>query len=125
MIKIIKLYTIEHIQEHPDWIFVFGDNLQGWGKAGQAIIRNEPNTLGVPTKRKPSMNQDAFFYDRTDEIDAVTKALDKIESLLEEGKIVVFPLNGLGTGLAKLAFNSPIIAKMIDERVISMSDKYL
>ena len=39
----------------PRLTFVFGDNLLGFGKGGQAVIRNCPNAFGVPTKRKPAI----------------------------------------------------------------------
>lgn len=50
-IFIIKRYTLNLVKGNRDVYFVFGDNLIGEGKGGQAIIREEPNTIGVPTKR--------------------------------------------------------------------------
>lgn len=47
-IFIIKRYTLNLVKGNMDVYFVFGDNLIGEGKA---IIRDEPNTIGVPTKR--------------------------------------------------------------------------
>jgi hypothetical protein len=54
-------YSVALCRRRPDLTFVFGDNLLGFGKGGQAIIRGEPNAFGVPTKRKPAMSPGSFF----------------------------------------------------------------
>lgn len=98
--------SIELVRNHPDKIFVFGDNLQRRGLAGQAVIRCEANAFGVPTKRAPSMVQTAFFSDQPDEFAAVLDALRRLYVISRE-KPVVFPAAGLGTGLAQMATRSP------------------
>jgi len=50
-IKYINLLSPEICRLHKNALFIFGDNLQGWGKGGQARIRDEPNAFGIPTKR--------------------------------------------------------------------------
>jgi len=95
--------------DNPDTTFVFGDNLEGWGKAGQACIRDCPNSIGLPTKRRPSMDRDAFFSDQPDEFTAVRDALSRISKI----KHVGIPTKGIGTGLAKLPERSPGIYELI------------
>lgn len=57
------LYTPQLCQQYPDWLFLFGDNLAEKGKKGQAVIRDEPNAFGIPTKVKPTLENSAFFKD--------------------------------------------------------------
>lgn len=96
-------------REHPDAIFVFGDNLKHVGKApgaGQAVIRDEPNAVGIPTKVAPSNKPGSFFSDTEDELKAVRDALAVLWKR-SRGKTIVFPKDGIGTGRAKMKQNSP------------------
>ena len=98
--------TREMVQAEPDTIFLFGDNLLGKGFGGQAKeMRGEPNAIGIPTKRAPSMQSNAFFSDATyaDNVKAIDAAFAKIPP---NTKIVV-PAAGLGTGLAQLDTRAP------------------
>lgn len=105
-IEVEAIFSVELAQRHQDKIFVFGDNLAQRGRGGQAIIRFEPNTFGVPTKRSPRMDDDAFFSDREDERQALIAALRKLYRL-GESHTLVFPKAGLGTGLAQMERRSP------------------
>ena len=109
----IKFLSVEVCRTNPGTIFVFGDNLIHRGKAGQAIIRDEPNAFGIPTKRLPSMGEVSFFADRDDEFKAVFTAIDKLMIIGWERK-VVFPEAGIGTGLAKMEEYSPILFKRMN-----------
>lgn len=101
--------------KHPGVTFVFGDNLEGWGKAGQACIRDCENSIGIPTKRRPSMDNDAFFSDKPDEFTAVRNALSRISKM----KHIGIPTRGIGTGLAKLPECSPRIYELIRDALTS------
>jgi hypothetical protein len=52
----------EQIRQHRDRLYVFGDNLvqKGYGSLVR-VCRDEPNAVGVPTNRAPSMAPGAFF----------------------------------------------------------------
>lgn len=106
-VLLVERYTEEIIASHPDKVFVFSDNMIGKGKAGQAVIRDFDNAIGIPTKRAPSMDQSAFFSDKEDEKAAMVFALNRVLIQMKEGKTVVFPSDGLGTGLAKMEEKSP------------------
>lgn len=108
-----EYYSIAKCKEMSDYIFVFGDNLIGVGKGGQAIIRDCPNAFGIPTKRLPSMEPNAFFSDQKDEIKAVKVRLDLLYKMYKEEQKIVFPADGIGTGLALLQENSPFIYSYI------------
>jgi hypothetical protein len=100
------------LQANPDVLYVFGDNLLRQGMGGQAgEMRGEPNAIGLPTKRKPTMEDDAFLSD--DDIETVYNAiqsdLKRLVDHLADGGIVVWPLDGIGTGLAQLQQKAPEI----------------
>lgn len=108
-------------------IFVFGDNMIGRGKAGQACIRDEPNAIGVPTKWNPSMVDDAFFSDHPVTIKAVEKIRQQfavIESFLATGTDVSFPQDGLGTGLAELPKRAPNLYAFIEKSIEELKRLY-
>jgi len=113
-------------QRHPDTTFVFGDNLMGFGKGGQAIIRGEPNAFGVPTKRKPSMAPGSFFEEHNPaDLDAVLTALKELWARLDDGDIIVFPVNeqdeiSLGLERAELRSRAPSIYNTIATHVREM-----
>lgn len=115
-----KMYTPSLLRAEPDALFVFGDNLQRTGKGGQAIIRDEPNAIGVPTKYAPNKGSTAYFG-RPDneqaEKAAIDAAFDKILSAVRSGKRVYFPAGGLGTGLAELDTRAPALLEHINNRI--------
>ena len=114
MIEFTNKLDVALCQSNPESIFVFGDNMQGWGKAGQAVIRDCSNSWGVPTKRYPSMKPSAFFADRQDEYDIILKELSTLWTMHTEGKTIVLPINPIGSGLARLNINSPKIWSLIE-----------
>jgi hypothetical protein len=71
LIEYAKILSPPMCRRYPEKIFIYGDNLKAFGKGGQAIIRDEPNAFGIPTKRYPSWDDWAFFSDKEDEIEAV------------------------------------------------------
>lgn len=111
--------SVDQCNQKQDSLFVFGDNIQGWGKAGQAIIRDCKNSFGIPTKYEPSMKEQAFFSDTKEEFQIVLNAFLKLREKYISGKYeyLVFPKNGLGTGLAQLQDRSPKILALINSQI--------
>jgi hypothetical protein len=106
MIEYWDYIVREDLKNNPDKVFLFGDNLARKGYGGQAKeMRDEPNAVGVPTKKLPSNGPDAFFSDTELEINkyVIDRALGKIP----RDKIIVIPSAGLGTGLAQLDVKAP------------------
>ena len=66
-VEIQKIFSVEDCNNNPNKIYIFGDNLCSVGKGGQAVIRDCNNVFGIPTKRTPSMDSNAFFSDNFDE----------------------------------------------------------
>jgi len=116
--------TLDLVRAHPDKVFLFGDNNQRRGKKGQAVIRDEPNTLGVRTKWLPKETPEAYFSD--DQYDAVCEIVDAdlavVEELLRRGVTVVMPEAGLGTGLAQFDTRAPHAFAYFIEKLIHLSN---
>ena len=98
--------TPELLRANPDTVYLFGDNIAGKGKAGQAVIRDEPNAYGIPTKHEPNNKETSFFSDR--DFEKFTKAkIDEAFARIPEGANVVYSTDGIGTGLAQLPSRAP------------------
>jgi hypothetical protein len=119
-IKHIEWFSNAQCDENPKYLYVFGDNLISSGCGGQAIIRYKSNSFGIPTKRLPSMKANAFFSDQQDEINAVLDKLDELYTILLSNKydFIIFPADGLGTGLAKMKQFSPIIFNLMNTYIL-------
>lgn len=108
------------LKARPEVLFVFGDNLARLGYGGQAKeMRDEPNAVGVPTKRWPSWDEDAFYAGDAEPgaVQAIDAAFAKLEAHLIAGGTVVFPADGIGTGRAQLRERAPLLMALIHERV--------
>ena len=89
------------------------------GLGGQARqMRGEPNAIGVPTKWKPLMSEDAFFKDEyllnSDVAYVIKESFMLAEEKLAAGHNVVIPEDGLGTGLSDLKNRAPKILELIE-----------
>jgi hypothetical protein len=100
-----KIFSVNLVKKNPDKVFLFGDNLKGYGKGGQAIIRDEPNAIGIPTKKAPSMDKTSFFTDA--EYTSNKKVIDEAFSKIPRRKTIVVPKDNLGTGRAQLKQKAP------------------
>ena len=110
--------TKEIIENSINTIYIFGDNLQHRGLGGQAKICrpfvDKGKAIGIPTKRSPTMYDNAFFSDKVDEAKAINKAISKILLKYTEGNKIVF-LPNIGKGYAKMPDKSPILYKLLVE----------
>lgn len=120
-VAVVKEYSNKLLKTYPNAVFIFGDNLTGRGKGGQAVIRDEPNAMGIPTKKSPATYDNAYFTD--DDFDTAKAAIDKaIQAIVATGKNVFFPRGGLGTGLAKLDKRAPKVWAYLNEQLESVFD---
>jgi hypothetical protein len=115
--------TREYIKKNPDKIFLFGDNLQKRGLRGQsAEMRGEPNAIGIPTKKRPSMNENAFFSDF--EYEQNKYFIDEALKQIPKGKEIIIPKMGLGTGLAQLDKRAPKTFKYLQYRLSQLKKNW-
>jgi len=103
-------YSIELCKQYPEVLWVFGDNMQRTGMGGQAIIRQQPNCIGVATKVTPG--NDFFVEGNISHMGTICEDLAQIESALHAKRRVVIPITpegriSLGCGLAALPYHSP------------------
>jgi len=115
VVEYIAHMDVATLRANPEKFYLFGDNLQERGKRGQAIIRDEPNAIGIPTKKRPSMNDDAFFTDT--ELASNQRAIDRALNKIPSGATVVIPEKGLGTGLARLEEKAPKTFEYLETRL--------
>lgn len=114
-------WSIDDVKSLPNYIFIFGDNDVKRGKRGQAIIRDEVNAMGIPTKKEPT-NRITSFYKDTEYDDNIKKIDLAIDAILSEVKDknydgIVLPKDGFGTGLAKLNVYAPKTLEYIQSRI--------
>lgn len=119
-----RRFSIEQCRVNFDTLFVFGDNLDRVGAAGQAIIRNQVNAIGVATKKKPGSLPEDYFTDTEYEENCkiIDEEIEKIKAYAEEKeyKAICFPWMGLGTGLSSMQTKCPktfcyLTMKLLDE----------
>ncbi len=117
-----KVITLQDTINNPDTQYLFGDNLQKWGKAGQAVIRDAPNAIGIPTKKAPKTNESAYFTDNeyNANMEAIYQAFDRIDL----NKNLVMPVDGLGTGLADLKNKAPKTFAYLQEHIRWLESHY-
>lgn len=113
-----RIYRAD-LQANPSALYVFGDNEQRWGLGGQAReCRGEPNAVGVATLKAPGE-----FWNERDVAhqNAVIDAdMMPVFEALAAGRLVVFPLDGIGTGLADLERRSPTTFAHLLKRVAEL-----
>lgn len=114
------MITKDYLANNPTHIFVFGDNLQRWGKGGAAILRDMPNTYGFVTKRAPN-NKDVSFFKPTDYLPTFTQELAKLVEKIESEPEHTFLISKLGSGLAN---KYKIYEKIIKPELENLAEKY-
>lgn len=108
----MKFITQEFMRKHPDWLFVFGDNLERKGFGGQAYeMRGEPNAVGLPTKRGPAPTAFLSDQDYVRVLQTNFKDINNLVLHLGRGGVVVWPEDGIGTGRAQLEKHSLAILR--------------
>ncbi|HQU94128.1 MAG TPA: hypothetical protein PLK77_17655 [Pyrinomonadaceae bacterium] len=123
----MKWITRSFVRSHRDHIFLFGDNLVQRGLGGQAAaMRDEPNAVGIPTKKLPSNGMDAFFTDAEFEQNkaAIDRAFEQLSGIsLPAEQIIVIPAGGLGTGRAQLETKAPLTFAYLQKRLKELSSQ--
>lgn len=122
-IERIKFITRSMLRDRPDDLFAFGDNLLRKGYGGQAKeMRGMPNAVGIPTKRMPGVREIDYFTDDDMAIanGPIRRAFDRLRGHMDAGGGVVWPEDGIGTGLADLPRRAPQIYALILDQLASL-----
>ena len=119
-IKQDKWYNVDQCLEESDSLFIFGDNTIRKGKGGQAQIRDCKNSFGIATKLYPSMKESSFFDDSEKCFDIIDKEIDNLKNIISttDYKTIVFPADGLGTGLSDLQNRAPKLLEHLNKRLV-------
>ena len=81
------------------------------------MMRGHPNAYGIRTKRAPSMNESAFWTDKTYKSNIKMMADDFLAVFMaasDKNCIIVIPSAGFGTGMAQLPQRAPKTYKWLD-----------
>lgn len=112
-----------HDPAHPasNVLYVFGDNVRRVGMGGQAAeMRHEPNAVGVATKYSPS----ECFGEEAHQVAAQKRVIDQdMKPLFEHarrGGVVIWPADGIGTGLAGLERHAPSTLEHIHNKLAAL-----
>lgn len=125
-----KRYTRAEIQANPNTIYVFGDNFRMKGYGGQAYeARGEPNAFGIPTKLTAGdylnrENMKSAGIDASYIVNIIHAKFQHLFILLDMGVDVVWPEDGVGTGLADLKRQCPELYFAIEEASKLMFETY-
>jgi hypothetical protein len=102
LIEIPFIIGRRFIQLHPEWIFLYGNDLYNKGCLGQAWFAfGEPNAFRVPTCRKICNNASAKFY-FNEHLDEYIEALDKELALIPKDGRPIIPFRKMGEGCSRL-----------------------
>ena len=98
-------------------VYLFGENYAQEGTdfvpgGTQAVIRGLPNAIGIPTKNDPRTGEWSYLSDKQFSTfkDSTMAAIKKA---MDSGKVVVIPIDGIGTGAAQLAKRAPRCAAFL------------
>lgn len=110
-----RIYRAD-LQANPAVLYVMGDNEERWGRGGQAAeMRDEPNAVGVATLKAPGV-----FWTESDmarQCAVIDADMAPLFEALRAGRTVVFPLDGIGSGLADLERRSPTTWAHLQHRI--------
>ena len=112
-----KFISRDDLRRNPRVLYVFGDNDERAGLGGQAReMRGEPNAVGIRTKAAPHNRPDAFWSDATYEENwkKIADDFHRVRDHLHQDGIVVYPSDGIGTGLAQMAIRCPKTFQYLD-----------
>lgn len=118
-----KWYSIDQCRKNPTSIFIFGDNYNmRSGNGGQAIIRDQDNAIGICTKWNPGTEDKDYFDDKDYEkiIKLIDEDINRVNMYIEEKgyKDIVFPFQGIGTGLSTMQTKAPKVFCYLTVRLL-------
>jgi hypothetical protein len=113
--------TREFLRAHPNYIFVFGDNLLRRGTGGAAALRDVPNTYGFITKKTPT-HDDAAYFTPEEYADVFKEEYGKLAVAIDYNgdTNTKYFISKLGSGLAN---KFGIFEQVINPRILDL-DKY-
>ena len=115
-----KFISEEDLDNHPDWIFVFGDNLIRRGYGGAAKLRDHAQSYGFITKKYPDW-KDASFYTPEEYHPIFVQELAKLVKVIQDNPNKMFIISKLGSNLAN---KFGIYEAVIRDRLIDLKETH-
>lgn len=113
-----EFYSSKQCRANLNKLYVFGDNTDRIGMAGQATIRQEINAIGLATKDTCG---DYFSDDKIERNKKfINEDIYRIKESMENDmyEVLVFPAMGLGTGLSDMQRQCPRTFLYLCERLL-------
>jgi hypothetical protein len=109
-LPIVRQYRIycRDLVNNPRVLFIFGDNTRRTGLGGQAgEMRGELNAHGICTCQGPGQpfSDETYSQNCQQIMDDMIRLTERADSF--DYDIVVFPADGIGTGIADLKASAP------------------
>jgi hypothetical protein len=108
--------TAQDLRDHPDRLYLFGDNEARQGRGGL------PNAVGVPTKRSPRTSSDASSvesqYER--QVAILERDLTPAFVRIRRGGTLICPSAGPGTGLSGLPLRAPCTFEPLPRLIVGL-----
>jgi hypothetical protein len=121
-----KMIYREDLMANLEARYLFGDNAHRQGLGGQAKeMRGMANAIGVRTKWRGGTRPEDYFID-ADFLQAsqmIEEDLAPAFTAIWKGRVVVIPLDGLGTGLSRLAETAPLVLEFLNRRLAALAAK--
>jgi hypothetical protein len=124
-VEIIHRYSRQDLRDNLNKLFVFGDNFARRGLGGQAReARGEPNAVGIRTKKAPTYEPHDFLTDAEygANVTAILADFAPVFEALARGQVVVWPADGIGTGIAGLPARAPLTLRFIHTVIESLKE---
>ncbi|UTC29925.1 hypothetical protein BAJUN_03230 [Bajunvirus bajun] len=120
-----KFIKREDLIRNRGVVYIFGDNIMRRGMGGQAAeMRNEPNALGIATKRSPEHDEIDYFDESPEGIVAQKAIIDqdfkKAFEHVKAGGILIWPTDGIGTGISELPKRAPTTMTYIEDKLTAL-----
>jgi hypothetical protein len=93
------IVTKEFLDQDPNAVFIFGDNLRRVGYGGAAALRDHSQTYGFITKKNPDNMDESFYRPESYAIDFLVYAVE-LQLFIEKNMDKTFYISQLGGGLA-------------------------
>ena len=94
-----RTVTAQWLNENPNAVFVFGDNIERRGIGGAAQLRYHPQSYGFITKKSPTHDPSAFF--KPDEyLPWYEKEVETLMDQIAHNPQKIFLISRVGAGLA-------------------------
>ena len=92
--------TKKYLDEHPNSIFIYGENIIRKGRGGAAILRDHIQSYGFITKKYPNHNMAEAYYMPSNYREVFEKEVDILITIIKKNPDKEFLISKLGAGLA-------------------------